>query len=720
EEVARRLAVEAEEAAERAAAELEVLQARIERSETAALELREQIASSAQRLEEREAIVTGLRQEIASRDEQLAAGQRELDETREELARFADTEEHLETWQSTRSTLESELATQRQLIDSLRDALDAERTQTKALREEAEQASAERDDLQTRTGELAEAAGRVGMLEAELAEREEKLAARTEENQRARKEIARLLEAETPTGEGESTRAALEAELRSQRESVERLSNDLAAEQAHIAELEADRGAVHERIVGREAQIEALRESLEAREAELDLQVAENERLSAAATSEGERAQEISRLEYELKVAHDEIQDLMAQTGQWQAQIPRLEDELKERYDQVNVLEADLHMSAEEVAVHDREERLLRMRVTALESDLADRDDKIASLESDLDGMHRQLMLQGAAALALPAGAGAGEGATAGEAAVMRTLLERLHRVALELRARVEDAEVARSAARLVRTPGVGLPGNGDEDEPEDASPLDLEAAARVRAALLESLEAILAEERHALRDAGRRAGEREEQAVALEDEVAANRLSLLTLQARLGEGEVPTEERSEAELRRSARLLQAMRVNLSRWQQRIAPLHDAVRARDERIRRLEHELSETRGRVPRGAVDLGDSPDELVAAVNALLADAANLDTAAPVERESVESQHEQVVEMEEELARARHKLREVTDLETQRAAEIERLEATRSSQMVRIAELRERLVAQGLDVDGEPEPDDKAKVIDIDARRS
>ncbi len=257
--------------------------------------------------------------------------------------------------------------------------------------------------------------------------------------------------------------------------------------------------------------------------------------------------------------------------------------------------------------------------------------------------------------------------------------------------------------------------GEPSQPLPDDVGPEALESTVLSRQDLVRSLQSILDEENVALTEARKRASEREDMLVSLENEIAANRITIAALQNRVSNarehGDAPPSgetQRLERELQRGVRMIEKLRTDLHLWRRRVRPLHEAVMARDTRIRSLDARLRA-----------LHDSGFGAVAAPAQVMSVQPGAD--GQIEKDDY---FHNIAELNADIERLENELAD-TGLELSRAqaanetqvAEIENLEAARAAQAMRIDELHHELINLG--VNPEALAADGGNVVELQAHR-
>ncbi len=557
--------------------------------------------------------------------------------------------------------------------------------------------------------------------EAQVEALEDTLAHRDEELERAHAELATLREKAEQLDEKENRASMLDEELAGLREEmnellgktgqyqvlVPELETRLFHHQEQIGALESDLAATAEEVEQRErtaqqwkAQVDALQESLANAEnngaclkSDLEELRRQNELLKRNPTEE-ELHHENTRLRGDLEETASQLQAATARLDQLQLH--------QERVDEWNSTIATLKAD-------------IRRKSTLVDSQadhLAKRETEIEALQTEIEDL-RALLAQ-----------------RSDETESLRKLLEEAGNVVVSLRDEISDEEHAQTRLRLARDPAQDP--FGDHEDAIDPVEADIEAlrfTARSRRDLGNSLETILAEERNALEQAKRRVGDRDEELVALKNEISANRVAMVALQNRLsdfsGDDNVQPMEpgRVERELHQSMKVLESLRADLHKWRGRVKPLHEALVARNERIQSLEAEVAALRQAQGFDPVSDDDRDDEVVEDVVALL-DRTQNGESAEAERarclNEMKYQWDRIVSLETELADTGARLARLLELDDARCRQIESLEMARAAQVARLAELNDELAAHGVDAGLIRETQEaQDNVVDLGARR-
>ncbi|NNC65323.1 MAG: hypothetical protein HKN84_11105, partial [Gammaproteobacteria bacterium] len=480
---------------------------------------------------------------------------------------------------------------------------------------------------------------------------------------------------------------------------VKLLEQSLAEKTGQIEQLEADRQRVaDEHAADRgDGQVETLQHTLDqAEERILQLQSElaaaneqhqlvdrdsgsedlhnENVRLSALVI---QRDQTITALKSQL----DEIEDQTRKIETWTSTVSSLENELRRKSSLIDDQADDLRRDEQHAS--DMEQEVVELR------------QQVASGEEELESL--------------------------------RNLLDDARAVVLSLREELDEKQHAQTRERLSQDPlqdPAGLLAGAID--PREADIESLRFTARSRRELADSLDSILAEERGTLDRLTRDSADREQMLLSLQNEIAANRITIASMHGRLcqfkaqglaGSGVGAQGEQLEHELHQSVRMIEQLRIDLHRWRGRIKPLHQGMLTRDNRIQHLEAELAAFR---KAGLKARGGSDGAIVEDVSRLVASARD---GVPLDEEreefitEMEQQWRRIVELEAELADVSQHLARAMELDEARCREIENTDAARAVQVARINEMRRELVAVGAEPEQPPAGVDN--VVDMLSRR-
>lgn len=345
-------------------------------------------------------------------------------------------------------------------------------------------------------------------------------------------------------------------------------------------------------------------------------------------------------------------------------------------------------------------ENEVRRKTTLLDThsdELRQRDDKIAQLHDQLEVLRDKL--------------------DAGQDRVeaLQAQLSESQSMAAGLREQLEQQQHAATQLELARNPEQDPYGQHvDAIDPAQADIETLRFTVRSRDDLAKSLRAILDEETAALQAARKRARAREDMLVSLENEIAANRITIAALQNRVGQAQDnrsvagPETRRLERELQRSVKVNEKLRSDLHLWRRRVKPLHEAVVMRDQRIKNLTLEIEALRGaglnNAGRSATGEYDVTIEL----------------GSEQERDhcfrEIDRLRKEIGELETRLAETGVELSQVMALEDTHIQEIENLEAARAAQALRIDELHHELTRLGAPA---AEAADEDNVVELQVHR-
>ncbi|MBT8144785.1 MAG: hypothetical protein KJO55_08790 [Gammaproteobacteria bacterium] len=574
---------------------------------------------------------------------------------------------------------------QKEQLDKQRQ-LEAE---TQRLQKDLEQHAAAAGSLLALEEKLSQATAQSGIDQAALDERQriiEELQDRLNQRDTAAAQVHEL----------EERKDELEAELSTRREELIMLAEQNDRLQARLYEFEQvlkqDEDLTTQMELGSpavtqetpvmalraaEAQITGLREQLEAAQQRLadqaDVDVADlqrqNVKLSAMVI---QRDNMVEELEQQLAQSGKPAEEIDEGAQDWTSTVSSLENEIRRKTSLI-----DNHAD----------------RLHAAEAQKIELGEQLANVAEKLEASREEVV------------------ATQAQLAETRAL-------AASLREELETLQHAEQRLRLAQNPADDpFSQHVDAIDPVEADIETLRFTVRSREYLVGSLQAILDEESTALDGANKRASAREELLVSLENEIAANRITIAALQNRVSHarasgaaGQVvpgPQVQRLERELQRSVRVNEKLRTDLHKWRRRVKPLHDAVVGRDTLIKNLRLEVEALRNVSLRGIVRETGEYDE-------------TMELGSKKEREAcfrtIAELWEQIEKLENRLAETGLDLSRALALDETRVAEIENLEAARSAQILRIDELHHELMTLGVASTPAAEDDN---VVELQAHR-
>lgn len=636
------------------------------------------------------------------------------DEYQDTSADRADAQDELERRQQHIRELEALLHDLRAERDALADGFGARDEQVEAL----ERALAERDrELEHTVAELA--AERARDIEPEpqerVAELEEQVASLSEQALRAEQLAAELeassernlqLEAQLAEAAARGARlAAAEAEAEALRASAaegERLRTAAAELKAACASQRTELDQLASLAQAKDDKIVALESELASRCGEIETLQAER---MAGAPPAG--------LEEEFAASQSYARELEDRVERLQAHIHQLEQILRKDEDVTTQLElgAPEQRPQQELAcaLERAEQRIIDLQrqldAAREEIDVINRDPDVGDLQRENIRLSALIVKREHELAEVRGQQASGD---------LQPEFERLRK---ELAARTAEADALRASLAAKRN-RVEPRDISDETirmrlEPEKVEMADAPPARELKAAaadidtlrftiesrrdLAASLGSILEQERAALEVTVKRVAAREEMLVALEDEIAANRVTIAAMHDRLRRAQGATvrddalSQKLEHELQRSVRAMAQLRNEVLTWRRRVKPLHEAVVLRDSRIRNLESEVGLLR------EVKLA------VVAQRATAPDAASADED-PAERveclEEIEKLRVEIDTQERALAEAGVKLSRALAAEETALQRYEELEAARAAQLLRIDELHHELATAGVQV--------------------
>lgn len=563
----------------------------------------------------------------------------------------------------------------------------------------ARSASADAAGLEQRIAELASEADQAQALRARVAELEQESGAQ-------QRELLSLGESMHAAQHKSQRVEVLELELAARHEEIQALRAEAAASGAETtAGFEEEFAAsqlyareLEDRAEHLQARVHVLEQALRRDEDDTtrlelgsfdanDLPTPEKQALSRALDKAEER---ILDLEHELESAREEIglinrdpvaADLHSENIRLSAIVVQREHAISELEARLEAIESKEQRLGEWTTTVSSLENELRRKTSLLDAtadELRADEERVANLDNELESLRTRLA------------------ASEQESESLREMLEKSKLSAAALRMQMHQTDDETIRMRLERDPGE-IPRAPSERGlgPMLADIETLRFTLDSRRDLATSLETILAEENIALTTANERVAAREEHVVELENEIAANRVTIAAMQNRLRQMRaqsaaatpVAATEKLEHELQRNMRASEKLRVDLLTWRRRVKPLHEAVVLRDGRIRSLESELTVLRAAkletlVRPTAAPSGARCDDAAERVECL---------------EQIESLHGEIERHEQALAEVGTLLSRALAAEESALGEIEDLEAARAAQLIRIDELYHELESSG-----------------------
>ncbi|MDH3587951.1 MAG: hypothetical protein OEQ74_00970, partial [Gammaproteobacteria bacterium] len=460
-----------------------------------------------------------------------------------------------------RTQLDKQQAHIEQLEELLRSAHDESQVfESRAVKlESIESKLAHREqELETATQELAQLREKAELLD----EKEGRVAVLDQELSALRDEMNQLL---GKTGQYQMLVPELETKLFHHQEQIGALESDLQATTNEVIERDRDASQLEDKVSTLQDALDQAEARVASMEADLASVIEENNLL---------------RLDPDTEQLHHENIDLNKTVREAEAEMA----ELRARYEEVQLHQAHADEWNSTVSSLQAEIRRKSTLIDSQADHLAVRAKDVADFKAEIDDLREQLA------------------ARSNESESLRGLLAEAGDVVVSLRDEIGQDEHAATRMRLARDPAQDPYGNdADAVDPVEADIEALRFTARGRRDLGDSLEAILNEERSAMEQASRRVSDRDEELIALKNEISANRVTMVVMQNRLHDvnnnsdvavnpGMEPA--RVEQELQQSMKVLEALRADLHKWRGRVKPLHAALVERNKRIQYLEDELT--------------------------------------------------------------------------------------------------------------------------------